>query len=65
MTLRPPFEISARLLPSVKVGSDCWISIEYDGYTDDSRTRYRYHIDTPKMEHTGSGLKSGVGGGGL
>lgn len=64
MKLHAPFEISARLLPAVRIGKS-WISIEAHGETSDGRTRYRYHIDTPDFEYTGSDLKSGVGGGDL
>lgn len=64
MILHTPFQITARLLPGVKVGTG-WISIEFAGPTDDGRTRYQYHIDTPKFEHSASDLKSGVGGGSL
>ena len=64
MKLQAPFEISARLLPSVRVGT-CFISIEFAGETSDGRARYRYFIDTPDFEHEGSDLKSGCGGGSL
>ena len=64
MKLHDPFIITARLLPGVKVG-DGYISIEYGGTTDDNRTRYRYQIDTPEIEHTDNDLKSGGGGGSL
>ena len=64
MKLNPPFEISPRLLPAVRVGS-AFVSIEFAGQTSDGRARYRYHIDTPDWEYTGDDLKSGVGGGSL
>ena len=64
MKLDHPFEISARLLPAVRVGNS-FVSIEFAGETSDGRSRYRYHIDTPEWEFTGADLKSGVGGGSL
>ena len=64
MKLNPPFEISPRLLPAVRVGS-AFVSIEFAGQTSDGRARYHYHIDTPDWEYTGDDLKSGVGGGSL
>jgi hypothetical protein len=63
MTLHVPFIITARLLPGVKVGDHSFISIEFDGVTEDRR--YRYHLDTPDFEFSQSDLKSGVGGDGL
>lgn len=62
--LYPPWQISARLLPAVKIG-DSWISIEHAGQTSDGRLRYKYYIDTPAFEHSGHDIKSGVGGGSL
>ena len=64
MKLNPPFEISPRLLPAVRVGS-AFVSIEFAGQTSDGRARYCYHIDTPDWEYTGADLKSGAGGGSL
>lgn len=51
MTLHAPFEISARLLPAVRVGTDSWISIQFDGESG-GRTRYRYFIDAPGFKMT-------------
>jgi hypothetical protein len=45
--------------------ADSYISIEEAGSTSDGHTRYRYYIDTPTFEHSGSDLKSGVGNGTL
>lgn len=64
MTLHPPFEISGRLLPAVRVG-DATISIKFDGQTRDGRTRYRWFIDAPGVDATGNDLCSGVGGGSI
>lgn len=64
MILHPPFIITPRLLPGVKIGT-AFVSIEFAKETADGRTRYRYHIDTDGFEHTGSDLKSGVGVGSL
>jgi hypothetical protein len=64
MILNAPFEISARLLPAVRIGN-VTISLTYSGRTEDGRTRYRYYIDGPALEHTGDDLSSGVGRHGL
>ena len=65
MTLYPPLEISARLLPAARVG-DSWISIELTGgFSDDRRAIYRYYIDTPDFEFVAADIESGVGGGKL
>jgi hypothetical protein len=62
MILHPPFEISARLLPSLHIGG-AWVSLEYAGSTSDGRQRFRYYIDLPDgTEHVAAELKSGVGG---
>lgn len=63
MTLHPPFQISSRLLPAVRVGND-WISIEFDGQSE-GRTRYRFYIDFGNQGYTANDLRSGVGGGSL
>jgi len=71
MILHPPFEITARLLPGVKIqertaDKPAYLSIEYAGVTEDGRRRYRYHIDLPDgTEYSAADLKSGVGGGNL
>ena len=41
------------------------LSIEYAGETKEGRTRYKYYLDGPGLEISGSDLKSGVGGGTL
>jgi hypothetical protein len=65
MTLKTPFSISSRLLPALQVG-DTTIQLEYDGSTNDGRTRYQWTIDLPDgSEHIGRDLKSGCGGGDL
>jgi len=64
MKLQAPFEISARLLPSVHIG-ESFISITFDGETPDGRARYRYYLDTPTFDYENNDLASGVGGGSL
>lgn len=65
MKLNSPFQISARLLPAVRIG-DAWISIKFNGATNDGRARYRYFIDLPDgTEHSANDLQSGCGGGSL
>lgn len=60
MQLKPPFEISARLLPSVRI-ENTWISICFDGKSE-GRAVYRYFIDNPDFEYENNDLRSGVGG---
>lgn len=43
MKLSPPFCISARLLPALKIG-DSWLSFDMDTVT--------FHLDTPDWEET-------------
>ena len=66
MILHAPIEITARLLPGIKVG-DAYLSIDYDDEPgDDGRTRYRYFIDLPDgVEHENDDLRSGCDGGNL
>lgn len=64
MILHPPFAISARLLPALKI-NDGWISMEWDGFSSDHRAIGKYHIDIPAGEFSGNDLKSGVGGASL
>ncbi len=64
MILHPPFIITARLMAGLEV-NDSWLSIEYDKQTDEGRMQYKYCIDTPKFEHEGNDLRSGVGSGGI
>lgn len=64
MTLHTPFQISARLLPALRI-ADAYISLEYAGQNAEGRTIYRYFIDTPKFEHEAADLKSGCSGGTL
>ena len=63
MKINPPFIITPRLLPGLKIG-DGFISLEYDGESG-GRTRYRHHIDIKAGEFSDNDLKSGVGGGDL
>ena len=64
MILHEPFQISARLLPAIKVGK-VTISIEADGKTSDGRIRWKYYLDGKDWEYENNDLKSGVGGGSL
>lgn len=62
MTLHAPFEISARLLPSLRIG-EAWLSLKAAGVTDDHRVRFRWYFDLPDgTEFSEADLKSGVGG---
>lgn len=65
MILHPPFSISSRLLPSLRI-EDGVIQLEYSpGPGREGRTRYRWTIDIPAGEFSGDDLQSGAGGGGL
>lgn len=67
MILSRPVEISARLLPAVKIGG-AWIHIEYHIRRDrEGRTVYKYTIDLPGKggSFEGTDLKSGRQGGDL
>jgi hypothetical protein len=57
-TLLPPFEISSRLLPAVRVGDAC-ISIEYGaGGLNGHRQPFTYYIDLPDgTEYSGTDLE--------
>lgn len=63
MTLKHPFFISSRLLPSVRV-ADAVIGIEVVG-TEAGRLRYRHTIDFDgkRRPHVESSVRSGVGNG--
>ena len=61
MTLKSPFEIGSRLLPALWVG-DGWLSLERGGWTEDRRICYRWYVDIPAGEFSGSDLRTGVGG---
>lgn len=64
MELHAPFSISARLLPSLRIGNGT-ISMEYAGTDPDGRTIYRYYIDVDGKGAIGRSFKSGCGGGNL
>lgn len=64
MILKPPFMITARLLPGVKVG-DATISIEPRGHSRDGRIKWRVYIDHKDWTHDDSSMKSGVGDHGM
>lgn len=51
MLLRPPMEISARLLPAVRIG-DSWISLDYRGDRE-----FKWYIDTPIGEFSGTDFR--------
>lgn len=58
MTLHPPFCISSRLLPAIKVG-DVYISIDYAKRPgQDGRVRFKYYIDAPTWEHEDDDLQA-------
>jgi len=59
MTLHPPFQISSRLLPSVKVGNGT-ISISYLGRLKNGRSSFAYFIDTPEFEYESKDLSAGT-----
>ena len=62
MKLSHPFQISARLLPSLVV-SGATLQLEHVGWTRDNRARFRWTIDfSAGGSCTGDDLKSGVGG---
>lgn len=63
MQLKPPFAISSRLMPAVRVGN-AWISLDLGSITRDGRTRYKVWIDLPDgSEYEIDDLRSGVGRG--
>lgn len=66
MLLHPPFEISSRLLPALRVGGAV-IQVEYSKRPGrDGRVRYQYTIDLPDgREYVADDLQSGCGGGTL
>ncbi len=65
MKLNKPFEISARLMPAVKVGG-AWISLECGRTNSEGRTIYKAFIDLPHgKEYAINDLKSGCQGGSI
>jgi hypothetical protein len=64
MELRPPFSISARLLPALVV-ADGTISLEFTGTSHDGRDEYTMHVDIPAGEFSERGLRSGCDGASL
>lgn len=65
MKLNKPFEISARLMPAVKVAG-ATISLECGRTNSDGRTIYKAFIDLPNgKEFAVNDLKSGCQGGSL
>lgn len=63
MTLHPPFCISARLMPGLKVGG-AYISLGNGPRNAENRTQYQCFIDLPDgTEHEITDLASGCGGG--
>lgn len=65
MILHPPFEITARLMPGLKIGESSYVSIEYGDWTIDGRMRYNIWIDMDEKEFLIDDVCSGVGGGTL
>lgn len=62
MRLHPPFAISARLLPAVKI-ADGWLSLIETMPGDEGRVRASLVLDLPcGFEHYDTGLQSGCGG---
>ena len=63
MKLSPPFIISARLLPALRIG-DATLSLErMDELTPDNRDRFTWYLDMADgSEYSDSDLRSGVGG---
>jgi hypothetical protein len=69
MLLKPPFIITSRLLPGLRVGQ-AEIALKRAGRTADGRDRFQWHIDLWPVDHgcmefTARDLRSGVGGGSL
>jgi len=69
MKLKPPFIITSRLLPGLRVGQ-AEIALERAGRTADGRDRFQWHVDLWPVDHgcmefTARDLRSGVGGCGL
>ncbi len=65
MNLHSPFQISARLLPALKIGN-AWINLEMSPRENDGRNRYTYTIDLPNgRSYKASDLLSGCQGGTL
>lgn len=60
MILKPPFIMSSRLLPAVKIAG-ATLSIEAINTSSDGRIVYQWHWDFEKQSITASDLKSGVG----
>lgn len=62
MQLKPPFIITARLCPGLRLADDVTISfIGMNGYSEDGRQIASFVIDWPGGEHHDT-LRSGVGG---
>lgn len=66
MILKPPFEISSRLLPSLRIKTGT-LSLEYADIIDaEDRDVYTYYIDIMGLDgHASSSIRSAVGGGTL
>lgn len=63
ITLLAPFEISARLLPGLRVGKGAWISLEHSPLPGrNGGVRYRYFIDIGDKEFSGEDLFGACGG---
>lgn len=55
MQIKPPCQITPRLLAGIRVG-DGTIAIEYAPGSG-SHVRYKWHIDTPTEEFTGADIR--------
>lgn len=64
MKLQKPFQISARLMPALRIG-DAWLSLDLSGrQTSSGRDIYECWIDLPDgSEHEITDLRSGCQGG--
>lgn len=62
MELKPPFQISARLMPAIRIGS-MWVSLQFCGCTPTSRLQYQYCLDDAEsdIEYEASNLYRGRG----
>lgn len=63
MKLHPPFQISSRLMPALRIG-DAWLSLNIGPRNNEGRIQYVIWIDLPNgSEHEVNDMRSGCGGG--
>lgn len=55
MRLKYPFQISARLLPALRIGERSWLSWSW--------ADYRFYLDTPDFEYEITDFRPGAGSG--